>query len=144
MENQQFIAFLKEATYQDHIVVTKENRTTTILDTTNNVEFSVTISSTNSNKFHTYFRDGNGTAWISNFLDRAIFADLDYDKKKLPDDWGEDDMLILSNKSCMTSTEDVLTKAINYFGNQERVNQKASAETGAYHRLYNPDFFSLN
>ncbi len=143
MENQQFIAFLKEATYQDHIMVNKENRTTTILDTTNNVVFSITTFTTDSKKFHALFTDIDGKSLACSTLNteyRGRFTIDEEENKNL----SEEDAWSFHGRTCVRSKQEVLTTAFSYFANEDRVNQQKTLESGAYHRLYNQDFFSLN
>jgi hypothetical protein len=116
MENMQIIKILETTTYKLPVEVTRNDRTTTIVNTNTKVVLSFTLSSTNPNKLHCYFKDQEDKCWTTVGLNRTILNNNDFDLTTLPEDWDQDDLLIMSNnKSILCNADYVLATGINYF-----------------------------
>lgn len=135
MQNIEIIDFLKTAPYYNTIQVIKNKNTTTIVDTVNNVVFSITYLPHYPKKIHCYFTNAENKTWLTMALHRLIISGLDFDKSTLPADWDEDDLLLLTNNvSFFTSQEEVLNKALNYFFNH--VDQLQLTKSEIYFNLH--------
>jgi hypothetical protein len=116
MEIKQLIAMLSTTNYKLPVEVTKNNRTNTIVDTSTKLVLSFTLSSINPDRLHCYFKDQDDKCWTTDGLNRTILNNNDFDIKTLPEDWDEDDLLVMNNnKSMLCNADYVLATGFNYF-----------------------------